>query len=276
MIKKILSFLVILNLIGGNAIAQTFNINDFKKVPLPIRGSEELYKLNNRPDQAFEVAIVKGELQITKSIYSPTIAYTLPEGKLLGINQGEGGGGLYYKPNDTAQKQLYVNGQLRPSNTKGDPFAGGLMIPRSNPIHNLIKNTILIKTGNINKIFTYRDSLYTMEGLAIMGLSYGAINKLQIKGDSVKGSLVLKFDDSPVQLDIYRDIMYIATVTRFYLIHEWQKELLFDNLFWSYLYPNSIAIKDQQHIYIGMRGGYALIDAKNKTLSFYQYKDDKQ
>lgn len=265
---------VILNLIGASGSAQTFSTKDFKKIPLPILESKELYKLNNRSDQAFEVAIVKGKLQITKYIYSATIAYTLPEGKLLGINQGEFGGGLYYKPNDTTLNQLYVNDQSRPLNTKGDSFRGGLMMTRSNPTNKLIKNTFLIKAGNINKIFTYRDSLYTIEGLAHLSLSYGAINKLQIKGDSVKGSLALKFDDAPMQLAIYRDNIYLATLKRFYIIHNWQKELLFDNLFWSYLYVNSIAIKDQQHIYLGMRGGYAMINAKNKTLSFYQYPDN--
>ncbi|OKS86061.1 hypothetical protein [Mucilaginibacter polytrichastri] len=255
--RPVLAICITLCSIWNYSNAQSVNLKDFEEVPLPILESKELYQLNNRLNQEFAVSIVKGQLQINKSVYSPTIEYDLPQGKLLGVNHGEFGGGLYFKPNDTTKKQIYVNVQLHSLNTKADPFLRGLMIPSANPTNKLIKNTILIKNGNINKIFTYKNSLYIMESLAHMGLSYGAIHKLQVGADSIKGSLAIKFDDAPMQLSVYKENLYVATLKRFYIIRNWQKELLLDNLFWSYLYPNSIAVKDEQHIYIGMRGGYA-------------------
>jgi hypothetical protein len=258
-----------------NGYAQTVSTDDFLAVPIPILESKELYALNNRYKEEFAVSIVKGKLQINKAAYTSTIEYALRGGKLLGINQGEFGGGLYYKPNDTTVKQLYINGQPRQANTHGDPFRGGLMIPPSNPITQLIKGTILIKTGDIKGIFTYKDSLYTVEGLAHMSSSFGSISKLDIKGDSVTGSRVLQLDDAPMTFDIYKGDIYIITLRRFYIIHNWQLEKLFDNEFWSYLGPNSVAIKDRKHIYVGMRAGYAMIDAENRKIVFYQHKQTK-
>ncbi|GAB3909229.1 hypothetical protein [Mucilaginibacter boryungensis] len=269
--KSVFSLLILVAWLCGKGYSQTIPLESFKEVTLPVSGSKEIYALNNKPGQEFAVTLVKGKLMITKATYSPVFEYPLPEGRLLGVNQGEWGGGLYYKLNDTTIKDIYVNGDARKANTPGDPFRGGLMIPERNPITKLIKGTFLIKTGNIQKVFNYKDSLYTLEGLAHMGLSFGSISKLDIKGNKITGSLRLKFDDAPFGFAIYKDDIYMATLNRFYVIHNWREELILDHLFWSYLYPNSVAVKDAKHIYVGMRAGYAMIDAENKTVVFYQY-----
>ena len=52
-----------------------------------------------------------------------------------------------------------------------------------------------------------------------------------------------------------------------------QKELIFQDTFWSSLYPNSIAVLDDKNVFIGMRSGIVKLDLTTKTLKFY--KNDK-
>ncbi len=253
--------------------AQNIPLADFFERPIPILGSDELYKLNNRTGQEFKVSLANGKLQIEKFVYTSNLEYSLPEGKLLGINQGEFGGGLYYRPNDTTLNELYVNGQKRTLNIKGDPFSGGLMVLPNNPVNKLIKGAFLIKNGNIEKIFSLNDSLYVMEGLAHMSLHFGAFDKITIKGDTVAGSTILKLDDAPAAFDIYNNVIYVATLSGFYTVHNWKMEMIIDKLFWSFLGPTSVVVKDPQHIYVGMRAGYAIVNVETRKLRFFQYKD---
>ncbi len=145
------------------------------------------------------------------------------------------------------------------------------MVTPTNPITNLLKGTFLVKSGNIKRIFTYKDNIYTMEGLAHLSLNFGEFDQINVWGDSIVSSSVLDFDNSPEAFDIYDDAIYLATSNNFYIVRNWKKELVFKKLFWGDLYPNSVAVKDNHHIYIGMRAGYAMIDADSKEITFYQY-----
>lgn len=266
-----LLLLFILFLTAQSCQPQKLSANNFTETGIPKLRSEELNDLNHRPEE-FSVRLENGELKIESAGREPeTIEYNLPNGKLLGIDYGEFGGGLYYKPNDTTLRKIYVNGKLRSTDFKGNPFSGGLMASENDPINNRIKGTILLKSGNIKKIFSFQNSLYTMEGLVHLSLSFGEFNQVQIRKDSVYGKLALKLDDSPMAFDIHHDTIYLATNNRFYTIHNWKPTLVIDNLFWKQLHPNSVTVKDSKHVYIGMRAGYAMINTDTRKVTFYKY-----
>jgi hypothetical protein len=76
-----------------------------------------------------------------------------------------------------------------------------------------------------------------------------------------------------VAFSIYQDKFLIATHERFYVVKDFKKELIFQDTYWSDLYPNSIAVFDDKNVFIGMRGGIVKLDLTTKTFKFY--KNDK-
>ncbi|RYE20471.1 MAG: hypothetical protein EOP45_10975, partial [Sphingobacteriaceae bacterium] len=216
--------LYIINPIVVPCKAQELNLSNFKKTMLPVKESRELYRLGNTTNQEFVVSLNNGKLHISRLVYSTTITCVLPEGKLIGINRGEFGGILFYKPNDTTRKQIYVNGHMTTANTKEDQFWINLNVMPDNALNKTLQNTFKVKEGNIRQIFTYKDSLYEMEGWSDF-LSYGVINKLQVRNDSVTFSTQFKFsNEAPEVLVINKNVIYLSTHDRFYRIRNWHKE----------------------------------------------------
>ncbi|RYY22255.1 MAG: hypothetical protein EOP41_07390 [Sphingobacteriaceae bacterium] len=252
--------------------AQEFNLSNFKKTAVPVKESKEIYRLNNLSNQDFVVSLSNGKLHITRSVYSPAVTYALPEGKLIGIDQGEFCGALFYKPRDSTIKHIYVNGHMVNAITKEDKYPIGISVKPDDVLNEMVRNAFRVKYGFFRQIFNYRDSLYEMEGLS-GSLNNGAINNLQVKNDSVKISMQVKFDDeAPGVLATNNDVIYLTTLNGFYRIRNWHKELILDKLFWRMLYPTSVAVKDNRHIYVGIRTGYAMINAKDKKITYYQYQ----
>ncbi len=48
-----------------------------------------------------------------------------------------------------------------------------------------------------------------------------------------------------------------------------------ESLFWAGLYPNSIAVKESAHIYVGMLAGYAVVNTETQQVSFFKFKNLK-
>jgi hypothetical protein len=161
-----------------------------------------------------------------------------------------------------------VNGRLGAS---PPAFFGGLMVPPTNPIVQRIKGFSLLVNGQVMDIFKYKDSLFFIEGLAHMGLSFGALYSLELRNDSFFIAKTMAFDDAPQAMRADGDRLWVATLQRFYLIENGQKTAIFNHLFWYALYPNSIAVGPDGYIYVGHRGGYSRIDPVKKELVFYQY-----
>ena len=74
----------------------------------------------------------------------------------------------------------------------------------------------------------------------------------------------MEFDDAPEAFTIYGNKLLIATHRNFYVVENFKKELIFENTFWSSLYPNSIAVVDNENIYMGIRSGLVKLDLTNK------------
>ena len=189
--------------------------------------------LNNE----FGVKIVDGKLDIKKVKEANKCDLKITGGTLIGINRGEWGGQLTFKPEDTTKK------------------------------------VVDIKRGNIKFIFTFKDKIYVIEGLAHMGYSGGAIFELNTTNNNFTFTKLVDFDDAPEAFAIYKDKFLIATHENFYIVQDFKKELVFKETFWSSLYPNSIAVLDDKNVFLGIRSGIVKLDLTTNTLKFY--KNDK-
>jgi hypothetical protein len=249
--------------------AQVCPLSDFIETPIPQSNSAEWHKLNFEASQRFGVSIVNGKVQVSKveSSITDTTSYNFKSGQLFAYNGGEFGGELYFLPKDTTQV-LYANYIRAP--LVRNVFTIGI---RKELVNKLTYTPhMLVTTGNINAIFSYRDSLFFMEGLAHMGFNRGAIYKLDFEKNNFTTTKMLDFDDAPTSIAIYMDKLFVATHKRLYVVDKWQKELILSDLFWYGFYPNSIAVYDSNIIYVGMNGGYVKVDIKKKQLTFYKYK----
>lgn len=236
--KTTYTLLTILSLFSLKSCGQTSVIipKEFVETVPPKAGSDEWYSLNYSQNE-FGVNIVDGKLEIKKVDEVNKCELNISNGKLIGVNRGEWGGTLTFVPTDTT------------------------------------KSKVEIKRGNIKFIFTFKDKIYFIEGLAHLGYSGGAIFELDTTDNKFTYSKLVDFDDAPEAFTIYQDKFLIATHERFYVVKDFKNELIFQDTFWSSLYPNSIAVLDDKNVFIGMRSGIVKLDLTTKTLKFY--KNDK-
>lgn len=234
---RLLLLLTILQAFIVTSCKQTNSIisNEFHETVLPKIGSNE-WRSANYSQNSFSVKIVSGKLKIeqVKEINERELKIT--DGTLVGVNRGEWGGKLTFKPADT------------------------------------IKKSIGIKSGNIKYIFNFKNKIYFIEGLAHDGYSKGAIFELDKQNDNFKFTKLVDFDDAPEAFTIYKNKFFIATYKNFYIIQNFKKYLIFKDAFWNGLYPNSIAILDEKNVFLGIRSGIAKLNLIDKTLKFYKYE----
>lgn len=237
-LKKIFMALTLPTLFAITSYGQTTLTiqKDFVEIIPPKRGSEEWYPLNHSQNE-FGVAITNGKLDIKKVKQMSISELKISGGHLIGVDRGEWGGQLTFKPTNTAKK------------------------------------SIDIKKGNIKFIFAFKDKIYFIEGLAHLSMSEGALYQLDTVNNNFKFTKLLEFDDAPEAFTIYNDKFLIATHKNFYIVQDFKKQLVFKETFWGSLYPNSIAALDDKNIFIGIRSGIVKLDLTDKTLKFY--KNDK-
>lgn len=195
--------------------------------------SDEWRSLNNSSNE-FSVKIIDGKLDIKKVKEEKKCTLKIKGGTLIGINRGEWGGQLTFESDDTTKK------------------------------------VIVIKQGNIKFIFHFKDKIYFIEGLAHMSFNNGAIFELDTTNNNFIFTKLVDFDDAPEAFAIYKDKFLIATYENFYIVQDFKKELVLKETFWSSLYPNSIAVLDDENVFIGIRGGIVKLDLTTKILKFYK------
>ena len=210
--------------------------SEFIETTPPKNDSDEHHTLNHSRKE-FSVKNINGVLEIQKAIYERNCEFKLSNGKLIGENHGEWGGKLTFQPSDTTQK------------------------------------IVEIKEGNIKFIFKLKDKIYFMEGLAHLGTSEGTLYELDKKNDSFTYKKLLDFDDAPEAFALNQDRFLIATHSNFYVVKDLKKEVIFKDTFWDNLYPNSIAVFDDENVFLGIRSGIVKLNLTTKTLKFY--KNDK-
>jgi hypothetical protein len=207
--------------------------NEFIETVPPKPGSDDWYLLNHSKNE-FAVEFISGKLEIKKVDPVDECELKISNGKLVGINKGEWGGTLSFIPSDST------------------------------------KNKTEIKSGNVKFIFSFNDKIYFIEGLAHLSLSSGTLYELDINKNSFNYKKMIDFDGSPEAFTIYNDRFLIATHNKFYIVKDFNKELVVQDVFWESLYPNSIAVLDDQNVFIGIRSGIVKIDLTTKKIKFYK------
>lgn len=202
----------------------------------PKVSTDKWFSLNHSKNE-FLVENVNGKLHVKKIKRLYKCELKVSNGSLIGIDNGEWGGQLIFtsanKTNDTTE----------------------------------------IKRGNIKFIFYFKEQLYFIEGIAHGDISRGALYQLDTTNDKFTYKKLVDFEDAPEAFTIYQDKFLIATYENFYILKDFEKQLIFKDTFWDGLYPTSIAVFDDRNVFLGMRGGIVRLDLLTKTLKFY--KNDK-
>ena len=203
---------------------------------IPKTYSDEWRKLNYARNE-FGVKIIDNKLNIEKVNEKNKAELKIDGGNLIGINRGEWGGKLSFVPNSKDKEEIEI------------------------------------KEGNIKFVFEFKGKIYFIEGLAHLSMSSGALFELKKDGQEFSFEKLMEFDDAPEAFTIYGNKFLIATHQNFYVVEDFKKELIFENTFWSSLYPNSIAVVDNENVYMGIRSGIVKLDLTDKNMKFYKYTE---
>jgi hypothetical protein len=177
----------------------------------------------------FSIYLKDNKIEIFKTPRKKDSELKFKNGLLIGSDHGEWGGKLVYK---SADKE------------------------------------ISIKDGNIISIFEYKEKVYFLEGLAHMNTNYGEIYEVENTKDKFTYKKVLELPDEPEAFEIFNNKIYIATYENFLIIDNWKIEKKIKG-FWGSLYPNSLIIENDNHIFMGIRGGIVELKPKDKIIKLY-------
>jgi len=258
--------------ISFKVAAQNIPLSDFEETEIPAPYTTAWYPLNNSKT-SFTVSIINKKLNVSKARRSDRIEYDLKEGKLYAINNGEFGGGLYYKPNDTTIKQIYVNGNLQdktvPMGNKIPMLAG---VQYNEDRFGFLNGAIYLSHGNYQKIFSFNNSVYIQSGTTHMGFIEGNFSKLTKDQTGFTITSMLDMDDCPMAFCIFKNTIYLAGFKSFRIINNWKDKIVKQDLFWQTLNPNSVAVSNAQTVYIGIRSGFVQLNSITGEIKFYKYK----
>ncbi|MNF92411.1 hypothetical protein D3C84_750550 [compost metagenome] len=106
-----------------------------------------------------------------------------------------------------------------------------------------------------------------------MSINEGFLYELQIEGNRFSYKKIIDFGDCPEAYTIFDDNIYVASYQSFYKIENLKMETIYKDDFWGSLYPNSIAIKNEEKVFIGIRGGIIELNLKTKMKKLYISKE---
>ncbi len=127
---------------------------------------------------------------------------------------------------------------------------------------------ILIKEGNIVSLFEFEGKICFLEGLAHGSTNYGEIYEIEYSKGIFTYKKILELPDEPEVFQIFNKKIYIATFENFVVVNNWKVEKLMKG-FWESLYPNSLIIENENHIFMGIRGGIVELKPKDEIINLY-------
>lgn len=234
--NKIIYIILIILCVNVTSCAQSELPKNFKEVKIPKKNSEEIRKLNYSENE-YKVKYKNDKLEVENFTPDRNTELKINNGILKGFNHGEWGGKLSFQPNDKKEKEIEI------------------------------------KTGNILFVFNYNNKIYFIEGIAHMSINEGFLYELQIEGNRFSYKKIIDFGDCPEAYTIFDDNIYVASYQSFYKIENLKMETIYKDDFWGSLYPNSIAIKNEEKIFIGIRGGIIELNLKTKMKKLYISKE---
>jgi hypothetical protein len=231
-LSKVILVLVFIPLIHYGQNSLNFP-EDFSEVKVSQVYSDE-WHLGNGAMDSYKVSADKAKLIVIISEPSTHCGIRNKSGTLIGINDGEFGGALYFNSIDSTKKPIFI------------------------------------KYGNIKFLFVYKNKIYFIEGLAHKSFSEGAMYELNSVGDKFTYKKLIQFDDAPQAFTIYKDKFLIATQSGFCIVRNFKKEVVVTDAFWRNLYPNSIAAINNKNFFIGIRGGIVHLNPSDKEVKLYK------
>ena len=214
-----------------------YAINQFHEVQ-ENQTNTQVYELtSNHSDDEVVVKIKNGNLHLATP-KSVKLFYELEDGKLEIINRGEFGGALNF-------------------------------IPKEN-----ISDTITIWDVPINYVFNFKNNIYFLVGIAHGMDSGGALFELERQNGAFSYKEIVKLDSAPIAVSIYKNKILIAGHSMFTVIEDFKKDNIVEKASWRALYPNSIAVKNDDEVYIGMKGGFSKLSLKSKEVKYYKFKEE--
>lgn len=232
MVKKIIYIILVFQCFNLTSCAQSEIPKNFKEVVIPKKNSEEIRKLNYSQNE-YKVKYENDKLVVENFSPDRNTELKINSGILKGFNHGEWGGKLSFQPND--KKEIEIE----------------------------------IKTGNILFIFNYNNKIYFIEGLSHMSINEGFLYELQIEKNKFNFKKIIDFKNCPEAYTIFENNIYVATYENFYKIENLKIETIYKDDFWGSLYPNSIALKSEEKVFVGIRGGIVELNIKTKTKKLY-------
>lgn len=231
--KKIFYDIVLLFVfIHFTSYAQSIIPDKFKETDIPKKNSEEIKKLNYSQTEFF-VKFENDKLIIQEHKYKKETELKINNGVLKGESLGEWGGKLIFQSNNKKKKEIEI------------------------------------KKGNIKFIFKYNNKIYFIEGIAHLSTDKGSMYELSCQNNKFSYKKVLDFEDCPEAILVFDNKIYIASTQSFYKIEDLKIEPIFIDEFWEDLYPNSIAMKNEESVFLGIRGGIVELNLKTKMKKFY-------
>lgn len=210
-----------------------YNAEDFEEL-----NEIENYNFWSEMNQSnYEVAVHlnDGELILSEPKFKESF-FKLDDGKLEIINNGEFGGALNFIPKDYNS------------------------------------DTITICKAPINFVFNLKGKTYFVVGIAHGQDSGGAIFELNRKGNKFAYKEVVRLDSAPETIAIYKNKILIGGHRMFTIVENFKKENIIEEALWHSLYPNSIAVKNENEVYVGMRDGYSKLSLNSKEVKYFKYK----
>jgi hypothetical protein len=234
--NKIVYIILIILCVNITSCAQSEIPSNFKEVKIPQKNSDEIRKLNYSQNE-YKVKYENNKLEVEEFTPNRNTELKITNGILKGYNHGEWGGKLSFQPNDKSEKEIEI------------------------------------KTGNVKFVFNYNNKIYFIEGLAHMSINEGFLYELQIEGNKFSYKKIIDFEDCPEAYIIFDNNIYIASYESFYKIEDLKIETIYKDDFWRSLYPNSIALKSEEKVFVGIRGGLVELNLKTKTKKLYVSKE---
>ena len=236
--KKIKTILILVfTVLSITMNAQIKMPTNFTEIKIPKVGSEAYKTLSremNFSTLEYKVKIINQKLEITKAENNSSSELIVKNGFLKGQDHGEWGGKLLFVPNNSSEKEIEI------------------------------------KKGNVKFIFEHNKKIYFIEGLAHLSFNEGALYEINQVDNQFFYTKILDFDNCPEAYTIFDNSIYIASYQNFYKIENLKSETILKNTFWQGMYPNSIAMYDQENIFLGIRGGLIKLNLKTKQLKLYQ------
>jgi len=218
--------------------AQTsYNLEqDFNITEIPTSDEDFFYLAGISVGYNFKVKIVDDKLEIQK--FEPrerkdTIEFNIPNGKLIATVRG-----LFFEELNQSNKQE------------------------------------IILNRTVQNIFYYQNKICVLT-ILLSGIPprEGQLFTLKAQKNKFKYKAIITFNSSPYAYDIFNKKIFIASHDGFFVVKNFKINKSLRKQFWEGLYPNSIAVLDEENIFIGIRGGIVKLNILKNEITFYKYNN---